>query len=41
VGYALDQYNRQLITPEMERRLTQARADIIAGKIKVTDYMSK
>src|SRR5262245_36251235 len=41
VGYALDQYNRGLITPEMERRLGQARADIIAGKIKVTDYMAK
>jgi basic membrane protein A and related proteins len=41
VGYALDQYNRKLITPEMEQRLAQARADIIAGKIKVTDYMKK
>lgn len=41
VGYSLDQYNRGLITPDMERRLTQARADIIVGKIKVTDYMSK
>ena len=41
VGYSVDQYNRSLITPEMERRLQQARADIIAGKIKVTDYMSK
>jgi basic membrane protein A len=41
VGWALDQHNRSLITPEMERRLTQARADIIAGKIKITDYMKK
>jgi basic membrane protein A and related proteins len=41
VGYALDEHNRKLITPEMEKRLTQARADIIAGKIKVTDYMKK
>jgi len=41
VGWALDQHNRSLITAEMERRLTQARADIIAGKIKVTDYMAK
>ena len=38
VGYALDQHNRGLITAEMERRLAQARADIIAGKIKVTEY---
>jgi basic membrane protein A len=41
VGYSLDQYNRKLITPDMEKRLEQARADIIAGKIKVTDYMAK
>jgi basic membrane protein A len=41
VGYSLDQYNRSLISAEMERRLAQARADIVAGKIKVTDYMAK
>ena len=41
VGYAIDQHNRSLITPEMERRLQQARADIVAGKIKVTDFMAK
>src|SRR5215468_4154204 len=41
VGYAIDQNNRSLITPDMEKRLQQARADIVAGKIKVTDYMSK
>ena len=40
VGYAIDQHNRKLITPEMEKRLEQARADIVAGKIKVTDYMA-
>jgi basic membrane protein A len=41
VGYALDRHNRHLITPEIERQLAQARADIVAGKIKVTDYMAK
>jgi basic membrane protein A len=41
VGYALDANNRSLITPEMEKKLTAARADIIAGKITVTDYMAK
>jgi basic membrane protein A and related proteins len=41
VGYALDEHNRKLITPEMEKRLIQARSDIIAGKIKVSDYMKK
>ena len=41
VGYSVDQYNRLLMTADMERRLQQARADIVAGKIKVTDYMAK
>jgi basic membrane protein A and related proteins len=41
VGYALDQNNRSLVTPDMEKRLQQARADIVAGKIKVTDFMAK
>jgi basic membrane protein A len=41
VGYALDAHNRALITPRMEQKLAAARADIIAGKIKVTDYMAK
>jgi basic membrane protein A len=40
VGFSLDQNNRGLITAEMEKRLQQARADIVAGKIKVTDYMA-
>ncbi|MBS0631720.1 MAG: BMP family ABC transporter substrate-binding protein [Verrucomicrobia bacterium] len=38
VDYSLDQYNRALITPEIEARLKQAKADIISGKIKVTEY---
>src|SRR5260221_10969950 len=41
VGYSLDQYNKSLITAEMDKRLQQARTDIVAGKIKVTDYMAK
>jgi basic membrane protein A len=41
VGYTIDEYNRRLITADMENRLQQARADIMAGKIKVTDYMAK
>jgi basic membrane protein A len=40
VGWALDQHNRALITAEMEKRLAQARADIVAGKIRVTDFMA-
>ena len=38
VGFALDEYNRNLISPAMEARMEQARKDIIVGKIKVTDY---
>lgn len=41
VGYSLDVYNRKLITPEMESRLNQARADIISGKIKVSEYKAQ
>jgi len=39
VDWALDQYNEKLITPEMKTKVEQAKADIIAGKIKVQDYM--
>jgi basic membrane protein A len=38
VDWALDEYNRKLITPEMEKRITGARKDIIDGKVKVIDY---
>ena len=41
MGYSIDEHNRKLITADMEKRLEQARADIVAGKIKVTDYMAK
>ncbi len=41
VGYAVDQYNEKLITADMRTRLDQARKDIIAGKIKVTDYTAR
>jgi basic membrane protein A len=38
VGYALDKYNRALITPEMEARLEDAKAKIISGELKVKRY---
>lgn len=38
VGWALDEHNRSLITPEMEAKIEQARQDIISGKIKVNGY---
>ena len=40
VDWALDQYNEKLVTPEMKATVEQAKADIIAGKIVVHDYMS-
>ena len=40
VDYALDEYNKNLITPEAKAKADQAKADIISGKIKVHDYMS-
>ncbi len=40
VDYAVDQYNEKLITPEVKAKADAAKADIIAGKIQVHDYMS-
>jgi basic membrane protein A len=41
VGYAMDQYNKDLITPEMIQEAEAAKKKIIAGQIKVTDAMMK
>ncbi len=41
VDYALDQYNEKLISAEVKKKVDQAKADIIAGKIKVVDYMTE
>ena len=38
VDYALDQYNEKLIAPDVKKKVDAAKADIIAGKIKVADY---
>lgn len=40
VGYALDQYNEKLVSPDMKKAVEQAKADIISGKTKVVDYMA-
>ncbi|MAC76720.1 MAG: BMP family ABC transporter substrate-binding protein [Rhodobacteraceae bacterium] len=40
VGYAMDEYNAELITPEMKTAVEKAKADIIAGDITVHDYTS-
>jgi len=41
VDYALDQYNEKLIGAEVKKKVDQAKADIIAGRIKVVDYMTE
>ena len=41
VGWALDEYNRRLVPARMEAAIEQARQDIIAGRIVVTDYMAQ
>ncbi|HYD80598.1 MAG TPA: BMP family ABC transporter substrate-binding protein [Paucimonas sp.] len=38
VDWALDEHNRKLITPEIEKRVKAAAKDIIDGKIKAVDY---
>ncbi len=40
VDYAMDDNNKDLITPEMQAAAEKAKADIIAGTITVHDYMS-
>jgi basic membrane protein A and related proteins len=40
VDYAVDKYNTKLVTPAMKKAVEAAKADIISGKIKVTDYMA-
>ncbi len=40
VDYALDQYNAKLISPDVKKKVDQAKADIVAGKVKVADYMA-
>jgi basic membrane protein A len=40
IDWALDDNNKALITPEMKAAADKAKADIIAGTIKVHDYMS-
>jgi len=40
VGWALDEHNRDLVSAAMKSKVEQARADILASKITVHDYMS-
>jgi basic membrane protein A len=40
VGWALDDNNRPLVTPEMEAAVKKAEDDIKSGAVTVHDYMS-
>lgn len=41
VGYAVDQYNEKLLTPDVTQKVEEAKQKIINGQIKVTDIMAK
>ena len=41
IGYALDDYNREMIPQSVLDEVDQAKRDIIAGRIKVTDAMAE
>ena len=38
VGYSLDEYNRAILTPAIEKRLEDAKRDIVAGRVAVPEY---
>ena len=40
VGYAMDENNASLVTPEMQEAVDEARQKIIAGEIEVHDYLT-
>jgi len=40
VNYALDENNAKLINPALKAKVDAIKADIIAGKVKVADYMA-
>ena len=41
VGFSVDKWNKDILTPEMIAAMDKAKADIISGKIKVTNYMDR
>jgi basic membrane protein A len=41
IGYAVDQYNERLLSPEVRKKAEDLKAEIIAGKIDVPDYYKR
>ena len=40
VDVALDEHNARLVSADMKKKVDAARADIVAGKLRVVDYMA-
>ncbi|HIP77318.1 MAG TPA: BMP family ABC transporter substrate-binding protein, partial [Kiloniellaceae bacterium] len=40
VGWALDEYNKDLVSADMMAKVEAAAADIVSGNLTVHDYMS-
>ena len=40
IDYAMDAHNAKLVSADMKKKVDSIKADIISGKIKVTDYMA-
>jgi basic membrane protein A len=40
VDYAMDEHNAKLVSADMKKKVDAAKADIIAGKIKVVDFIA-
>jgi len=38
VGYSLDQFNRELLTPEMEKKVDSIKSQILKKQIHVPDF---
>ncbi|MFN0183795.1 MAG: BMP family ABC transporter substrate-binding protein, partial [Aquabacterium sp.] len=41
VDYAMDEHHAKLVSADMKKKVDAAKADIIAGKLSVIDYMAK
>jgi basic membrane protein A and related proteins len=41
VDYSADEYNSKVLTPEIRKKLDEAKAEIISGKIKVPEYKAE
>ena len=40
VDWVVDTHNRKVVSPDMEKKVNEAKTNIINGKVKVHDYRS-